>query len=242
MDAIFELLRQSRRSSQLANDLEGRSPFSVLGIVTNNVDPENKRRIRVTLQAKGGQTETDWLWRILASPSDDPPVPKVGQTVEICFIDGDPHQGCYKGTLTNAPNPEQTTPDPLLDDARVIEGIRKETVQKDDQQRIDQNQTVSVGKKLRLQNDAGAFLELTETGAIVLQDKWGNKLVLGGQSGGLNQPSDFIWNTITGNCKWNLGGNALEIQNASDVTIAGKSVIVVGSKDSDNDTNNQRGY
>jgi hypothetical protein len=242
MDSIFQLLKDSRRANQLALDMEGRSPFCTPAIVTNNADPLNKRRIKVTLQSKGGKTETDWLYRLTPDPYSDPPVPRIGQTVAVMFFDGDAHSGCYLGVLTNSPNPEQSTDAPILDDARTIEGDRVESVGRNDSQRVEESQTIAVGKQLKLQNDAGASLTLHESGAVVLQDAFGNKLVLGGQSGGLGNPTDFQWNTVSGNCNWNLGGNALNIQNAADVTIAGKSVIVTGSTDSDSDVNNTRGY
>lgn len=242
MDEIFELLRRSRRSAQLATDLEGRLPFTYLGIVTRNDDPEGKRRIKCTLQHTGGQTETDWLFRSTNSHSDDPQVPKPGMTVEVRFIDGDPHRGVYCGVLTNLPNPEQGTSNPLIDDARTIEGDRVFQVGNNDNLRVDQNQSVSVGKQLTLQNDAGAALILHESGAVILQDRWGNRMVLGGYTGGLDESSDFVWNTQSGHCNWNLNGRQLHINNPGDVTIAGKSVIVKGSVDTGGNVNNDRGY
>ncbi len=41
---------------------------------------------------------------------------------------------------------------------------------------------------------------------------------------------------------WQANGSVIAIVNASDVTINGKSIIVVGSTDTDGDTNNNRGY
>lgn len=229
MDSIFELLRQSRKASQFANDLEGRSPFSTFGIVTNNQDPLDKRRVKVTLQSKGGQCETDWLWRILPSPNDDPPVPKVGQTVEVSFTDGDPHQGCYKGVLTNQPNPEQATANPLLDDARVVEGDRSETVQGKADLRTDANHTLSVGQKLRLQNDAGAYLELAEDGRVILGDAFGHTLTLGAGSG-----NDTM--------AWDFNGHQLNAVNVGGFSLNGHQAIVLGSVDTRGDANNDRGY
>lgn len=129
MDNIFAVIKDSKKANQQAADLEGRSPFTCLGIVTENEDPTNKRRIKVTLQSKGGQVNTDWLWRSLNTPSHDPPLPKIGQTVEVSFIDGDPHKGSYGGVVMNEPNPERAKTSGVLDDWLTVEG----------------NQTVEVG-------------------------------------------------------------------------------------------------
>jgi Type VI secretion system/phage-baseplate injector OB domain len=129
MDGIFETLRQSKQASKQASDLNGRSPFTQFGIVTNNEDPTGKRRVRVTLQSKGGQTETDWLYRVLDCPYDDPPLPRLGQTVMVGFIEGDPHSGVYGGIITNEPNPERKKEDAEKDDWRWVEGDKKLEVQ-----------------------------------------------------------------------------------------------------------------
>lgn len=220
MQEIFELLRQGRQANQQSLDLVGRSPFFQLGIVSNNMDPLGKRRVKCTLQSKGGQCETDWLFRLTHDPQNDPPLPKVGQTVAVMFIDGDPHSGVFFGLITNQLNPEKDQENPILDDTRQVEGDR--------QTRIDQNDTLLVGKKFRLQNDAGAYLELSELGAVVLGDAFGHTWTLGGTGG-----TQWIWN---------LNGASVEVINAGGFGINGKQVIVVGSTDSDGDTNNTRGY
>lgn len=241
MENIFGLLKDSRRANQVALDMEGRSPFCTPAIVTDNTDPLNKRRIKVALQSKGGKVQTDWLYRLTPDPYSDPPLPRVGQTVAIMFFEGDAHSGCYLGVLTNDPNPERSSDAPILDDARLIEGDRIAKVSKNDSQRVEENQTIAVGKQLKLQNDAGASLTLHESGAVILQDAFNNKLVLGGSSAGLGNSNNFEW-TAQSNCTWNLNGNALNFTNAGDVKINGQSAIVVGSTDSGGDTNNTRGY
>lgn len=229
---LFKVWHESQRASQLATDLEGRSPFPSIGTVTQNDDPEQRRRVKVSFP-KNMNIESPWLDRKTTSPSDDPPVPKIGQTVEVSFIDGDPHRGVYSGVLTNAKNVAQDTPSPLVDDARCIEGSRSE--------RIDENSTLKVGKKLRLENDAGAYLELHESGALKLGDAFGNTIVLGGHSAAIGPLTDCIINTVE-SVAWNLNGQSIAFDNAGDVNISGKSIVVVGSTDSDGDVNNSRGY
>lgn len=124
MEAIFETLRQAKQTGKQAADQVGRSPMTQMGIVSNNEDPLGKRRVRVALQSKGAQTETDWLWRVLDSPYDDPPLPRLGQTVVVAFFEGDPHNGCYFGIQTNEPNPERKKESAEKDDWRWVEGTK----------------------------------------------------------------------------------------------------------------------
>ncbi|MBE9178665.1 hypothetical protein IQ268_08845 [Oculatella sp. LEGE 06141] len=174
MSEIFKLLRSGKQASQIANDLKGRLPFTYLGIVTRNDDPLGKRRIKCTLQHTGGKVETDWLWRSTNSHSDDPQIPKPGMTVEVRFINGDPHQGIYGGVITNLPNPERESDDPINDDARTIEGDRVLKIGKDDILTVGETQTIEVGKSLtikageRIKLQVGGYtLELTSSGVTI---------------------------------------------------------------------------
>lgn len=229
---LFKVWHESKRGTQLAKDLEGRSPFPSIGVVTQNDDPEQRRRVKVALPKNMG-VDSPWLDRKTTSPSEDPPVPKIGQTVEVSFIDGDPHRGVYSGVLTNAKNVAQDTPSPLIDDARCIEGSRSE--------RVDKNSTLKVGKKLRLENDAGAYLELHESGALKLGDAFGNTIVLGGFTAAIGPTTDCVINTLS-SVAWNLNGQAINFSNTGNIAIGGQSIVVVGSTDSGGDVNNSRGY
>lgn len=291
-NAIFAILAQSQKVNQIGLDLFGRQFGLQFAIVTNCDDPLKLRRIKVTTESKGGLTETDWLMPVKVLPYYDPPIPPVGSSVIIAFLDGNPHDGVYLGSTINRTNPEDTDQsDPVADNSQVIPGDSREsiggflellikgylketiekyveatveeyvdlkiksyveatidgylehTVKQTETRRTDQNLTVSSGQTVVLQNDAGASLTLTAAGAVVLRDAFNNVMQLGGVSGGVpGATSDFMWNTVSGNCNWSLGGNALRIVNASDVSIANKSVIVLNSTDSDGDINNTRGY
>jgi hypothetical protein len=92
--------------------------------------------------------------------------------------------------------------------------------------RIDEDGVIDAGRTLTLRNDAGASIRLTESGHVVICDAFGHCLNLSGGDG------------IT----WDLNNDALSFVNAADVTIEGQSVLVIGSKDTDNDTNITRGY
>lgn len=211
MDSIFSILTAATQASQIANDLAGRAPYTTLGVVTDVDDPDDLRRVKATIGAKGGVYSTDWLLRRLDAPGDDPPLPEVGQTISIEFIDGNPHQGIYS-VLVNRVNEPQDKPSAQLDHHTRVEGER----------------VLKVGKSIRLQNDAGAYFELNEAGYVVLGDAFGHRWMLGG-------PSGTEWT-------WDAAGASINVINAQDFTIAGKSIATIGAKDSDNDTIVQRGW
>ncbi len=70
-----------------------------LGIVTDNQDPENLRRVRV-MSPDRGNSVSDWLSRISLYSGQDIPVPNVGDTVILGSIDNDSHTDCVIGVLT----------------------------------------------------------------------------------------------------------------------------------------------
>lgn len=183
----------------------------------------------------------DWAMRVLPCPYWDPPLPSPGMDLAINCFGGDPHDGHYSGVMVNRVNPPFAKADPVADDWRWVPGVQtlqiggdrlteiggdeNRKVEGDRDDRTEKDHTIRVGKRLKLQNDAGAYIELTQAGHIVICDAFDRCITLGGS--GIN---------------WDLNGSTLNFVNAGDVRIAGLSVIVVGSRDSDNDINNQRGY
>lgn len=234
MSKLLETLAESLRANQVALDLQGRQLGLMFAVVTNNRDPKKLRRIKVTTESKGGLTESDWLMAMRLIPNYDPPLPQIGTSVIVAAIAGNPHHMIWLGPVINQTNPQDDQQaDPINDNSQTVPGHSDE--------RIDGNLTVKVGQRLTLQTDAGAKLILHESGAIILEDKWNNRLVLGGATANLGNASDFDLRAIAG-ASWNLGGDALTVTNAGDVSIQNKSVLVVGSTDTDGDTNNTRGY
>jgi hypothetical protein len=253
---LFAALQRLEKLAPLLETLEGRIIGPQPAEVTNTDDPENRRRIKVRL-AKNPALETDWLDRQIASPHDDPPVPKVGQTVAVNFYDGDPHRGYYAGTILNPRNNPQATDNPLIDSARVIEGDRAENVGGNDTQiisgdakrsvggdedvSIGNNQTVHTAKKMRLENDAGAFVELHQSGAVRIGGIAGGTLVLGGLTAGLGYPSDMVI-TAAGTMVIDLAGHNLQVVNAAGASIGGNQIATVGAPDSRGDNLTGRGW
>ena len=102
---LFEQLYNANHVAQNLSHLIGQEVNAQLGIVTNRDDPQALGRIKATIASQGGRTETDWLFRNLHSPLSSPPVPNIGDTVLIGYLDGDSHKGFYYGVLTNNLNP-----------------------------------------------------------------------------------------------------------------------------------------
>ena len=238
---LIEALAAATRAAQTADSQKGRELSTLFSIATNFDDPDGFRRLKTTSESKGGLAEMDWAMRVLPCPYWDPPLPSPGMSLATSAFGGDPHDMSYQGVMVNRVNPPFSKSDPVADDWRWVPGVQTlqiggdrlteiggdedRKVQGDRDDRTEQDHTIRVGKRLKLQNDAGAYIELTESGHVVICDAFDRCITLGGS--GIN---------------WDLNGSTLNFVNAGDVAIAGKSVIVVGSKDSDNDTNNQRGY
>jgi hypothetical protein len=108
-DFIKTFVEDHAQIRQLA-PMIGRSYGIELGRVTDRNDPDGLGRVKATTAAKGGATNTDWLYR-LTLPGLSFPSPAIGQTVAIAYENGDPHKGYY-WTMQNLPNPAYT-PDAL---------------------------------------------------------------------------------------------------------------------------------
>ncbi len=98
MDLFADLIKANQ-------DLQGRVQGISYGIVATTEDPMGLGRIQCLDAAKGGKSTTDWLFRVLPFSGFSPPLPIVGDTILMGFIDGNPHQGIYFGSLQNIRNP-----------------------------------------------------------------------------------------------------------------------------------------
>ncbi|MBD2256645.1 phage baseplate assembly protein V [Pseudanabaena sp. FACHB-2040] len=170
LDEIFSLLHQSQRANQLALDQEGRAVYPYLAIVSDNNDPQNRRRIKCVSPHSPG-IQTDWLRRLQSASGFDPPLPAVGQTVIVFSIDGAELNGWYLQVVndTNPPLPKSSAQDDLYSQ---VPGRQDE--------RTEGDRIVRVGKSLTFQNDAGASITLAANGNVVIQDAAGNSMNLAG--------------------------------------------------------------
>lgn len=118
-DFINDFL-QIKDSAKFAESLRGRAIGSKLGIVSVNEDPQHMRRIKVVFADKPG-LDSYWIMRSANSHNLDYPVPKIGQTVRVEFIDGDITKGFYS-VLENGVNKPHQTKNELIDYSQIVEG------------------------------------------------------------------------------------------------------------------------
>ncbi|TFI51026.1 hypothetical protein BLD44_028535 [Mastigocladus laminosus UU774] len=213
---IFDILHNTQKSLNAPP-----IPTAAVGVVTNNNDPSNLRRVKVVTSDKPN-IESDWLWCVQPTTDHDDVMPSVGSTVLITFLDGNNHRGVWHGVLVNETNQPLDKQSATKDRYKEIPG--------NDDLKVVENITVNVGKTFRLQNDAGCYLELNEAGFIILGSTVTNqRWTLGSGSSGNG------W-------QWDCGGAEVRFSNVSDVTIENKSVLTIGSQDDDGDISVTRGY
>lgn len=232
MSKIFEILAKSQQASQYAIDQKGRNPYPTLAVVTNVEDPENLRRVKVSDPSSPG-LDTDWLIRLNLIPDYDPVLPNIGDTVLVFWVDGDPSNGLYM-SIQNATNPPLDKVDPVNDQSQNVQGNSNNNVGKDRKDTVNKVYTIEVGESFRLQNSAGAYIELATSGVVIISDAFGHKMTFGAGSGN---------NAI----EWDMGSSTLKIKNCSDLQVSQtasgyKSVATVGAVDSRGDTIVNRGW
>jgi Type VI secretion system/phage-baseplate injector OB domain len=86
------------------SDSQGRVRGAQYAIVADIDDPLNLNRIKVLEPAKGARSTSDWLFSISPLFGLSLPVPPIGTTVLVSYIDGNPHHGVYLGAVVNIKN------------------------------------------------------------------------------------------------------------------------------------------
>lgn len=252
-DFVKQLARLSKLEAEL-QELRTRTHAVQYAQVTA-IDPQG-RRIKVSREVQGGQSQSSWIPAGRNSRHTDEPLPIPGTTVLVALVEGNPHDMVLLRTIpndTNPPDPNQEKPENDNtteipgNDRAIILGNHTHGVAGDEQRETDGKVSIlcngseytietpyglirmSARNTITLSNAAGASIELGQTGSVTLQDAWGHKLVLGGGTNG-----DIL--------QWDLNGATLDVINVGGFKLNNKQVIVVGSTDSDGDTNNTRGY
>lgn len=162
MESVFEILVASKAANQLAGDLAGREIYSKLCVVTNNEDPEGRRRVKVADPSVPG-LETTWLRRATDHPFLDAPLPEVGQTVLCNWIEGDQSNGFYS-SIQNDTNPPFQKEDVIKDSYEATPGNRTETTGANRYERTSEDHHVSVGQNLLIENDSSAKIDISDAG------------------------------------------------------------------------------
>lgn len=246
---FLETIAELNRLKRQLQDLTSRTYGLQIGIVCDNRDPLNQRRIKVAPQSKAGLATTDWLAHCNPTPATDAPIPPVGSTVYFQFLDGDPHDGVWIGVThndTNPPDPSQA--DPVNDcavevpgnDRRTVIGEATHQVTGNRSDEVDGSHKHEVGGDLAISTRFGELSisadqnQLTIRGKtqVRIEDGSGGYVVMSGGALRIGNAAGQEW--VMGGAsgsqwQWNAAGSAVAISGASDVTINGKSVATVGA-------------
>ena len=194
-----------------------------IGIVCDNNDPQNLRRVKVTSQDRGASM-SDWIQRITLYDPDDLPVPEIGASLIIASIDGDSNSDVYLGVLqttsTNKPYENTDKQDWIT---RQPSNWISHTGKKAALSAVEFIVSSLSGNKVKLREDSG----------IEIANKLGSVVLL---------PSGFV--TVTNPTgTWSFGASGFNINTsvpinitAPSVTINGLIVARVGGIDSRGDT------
>jgi len=241
MSVITDLLARFSALEAKLNTLVNRSSSIQIATVTNNIDPANLRRVRVSTETQGGVSQSYWVQTGRSQTHTDEPIAPIGSTVLIACCQGDPHDMYVLRLLCNDKNPpDPRQNDPIIDHSSEIQGSEYKNVTGDRSHQIRGDETIEVGGNLSIKASGGSLkvrsdmgrldisaldtitircdsgassISLLASGAIVLQDGAGRTLTLPGLIG---SPSLF-----------DLNLTSLNIVNAANFTINGKSVTSI---------------
>jgi hypothetical protein len=220
------------------------------------------RRIRVTRQAQGGKAESDWFPCGRSTSVTDEPIPPVGTHVLISLVDGDPHKPFFLRTLSNQTNPPDTGQlAPVLDNTTKLPGDDRQLVKGDRFVGVDGAVTEEIGGDVTITCKGETYQIDSEFGELLftaLASGVGTVRVEAAdrirftQGGAYAEMTNGVWTFASadgskwvmgaGQWSWDAAGKAIAITNASDVTIAGKSVATVGAVDNTGDRLVTRGW
>jgi hypothetical protein len=118
MSNFFESLFQAKRGASFGQDMDGRIPYPILATVSRHL-PD--RKITVADPANPS-IESAPLNRLLHDPNNDPPMPLVGSTVMVFYVDGLPTNGWYI-CCQNAVNPPLSKEDQVEDHTKFVSKV-----------------------------------------------------------------------------------------------------------------------
>jgi len=227
IERLLQDLSQTRQALADVPDNRGKFQGLQLGVCQDNQDPQEMARVRVKLAQGGGLT--DWLYCCLPFRDLSLPVPQPGDTLVVGFLNGDPHRGFYLGVLQNQVNPAR---DPLHWDAEV--GDSKVQVTPDRYWYKNGPSELEVTEDRLEYRNGTSELDVDDTR---LEYRVGQATFRIDALAARYDKGIFDWEIRLG-----TSGAEIHWTNVEDFTINGQSVLVVGSTDSDGDTNVTRGY
>ncbi|GAB3023321.1 phage baseplate assembly protein V [Natronobiforma cellulositropha] len=183
-----------------------------VGTVTDNEDPEDLARVRVTFPWRDLDDESNWAR--LATPMAGEQrgvyaLPEVGEEVLVAFEEGDIHSPYVIGGLWNgkAKPPEKNTDGE--NNRRLITSRAGHEIVLDDEKGEE---------KVEIQTPKGKRVVLEDEETVTITDDDGSTITL--DSKGITLKSDS---------KLSLSGSEIELKADQDVSISGMSVDIGGS-------------
>lgn len=190
---------------------------AIIGIVTNNKDPEKLGRVKLKIPVRLGEKETDWARVASLMAGNDKGVyflPEVGDEVLVIFNEGDIRQPFVIGSLWNN---KEKPPQANENGKNEIKQIKS---------RVGHEITIS-------DNDSEGFIEIkTKNGNVVkiydegngkieLKDKSGaNKILIDGDGKTIDIASDSSINVKSKTSSIKIDGNSNSIDVKSDAKIS----------------------
>jgi hypothetical protein len=258
--SFVSLLARLAKIEAQVQELVGRVHPIQKAIVTEVKVDQRQRLIRCTRESQAGQSQTFYLPAGRSTCFTDEPLPKAGTTVAIAFIEGNPHDPVLFRTYPNDTNPPDANQQNPADDhtteipgseRHLVGGNRYHKVNGAESRETENDLTITCNGDLLMIDAPNGNIEISAlSGEVVVKGFVRVRFEDG--SGAYSQMQNGQWTFAdAGGQKWtmgggrstfDLGGGTFDIVNAGDATINGQSILVVGSTDTDEDTNITRGY
>ena len=260
-------------------ELLTRSHTIQVATVTNNQDPTSNRRIKVSTEAMGGQSESYWIQAGRSSCYSDEPIPPVGTTVLIGFVEGNSSDGFLLRTLSNNKNPpDASQSDPINDNTHEIPGDERRQIGGDSKIDVGGEENITVEGDLTIRCNGEKIVITAPQGDIEIISSGGGNIKIDGsfnvdiltkktiniaakekitlsQGGATFIAANGYWEIKNasgqrfrfggsngGVMECDLNGSNMNLINADDIQINGKSIATVGAIDSRGDTIVSRGW
>lgn len=232
---LIKMLSGVESAIRTTEDMANRETQAYLGVVTNNLDGTNTRKVKV-LNPSNPTLESHWLRRLDITKGQDAPIPDIGQTVLVISVEGSSTNGFYL-PFCNDTNPAHD----------------KESAADDYSFKGQGNYNVQVEKSITFTTRSGCSLKLFDDGNVEITAAETIKM----QGKQIDLEADTITNikspliNLAGNIvSTNYTGGAgsaqfsgnFEIINATDVSINNKQVATIGAVDDENDALVTKGW
>lgn len=197
----------------------------IIGIVTNNKDPEKIGRVKLKLPVRLLQKETDWARVAMPMAGKGKGMfflPDVGDEVLVIFNEGDIRQPYVIGSLWNK---NETPPETNSDGKNLIKLIKSKgghEIRINDKD--DEGQII-----IKTKNGNSITIYDKGNGKIELKDKSGSdKIVIDGDGKSIEITGDSAINLKAKSCSVKIDGNSnsIELKSSAKVAISAASIEI----------------